>query len=139
MTPDLPITVRLDRIDLLRIQQMVEDRRKVPVSRTEKVDSWTTRDGDLIEEFKHVRDYPPDLILPRIVPGQTTEMRGWRCPGCGSTDTSVWGVTTVPESGTFECNDCQAAGEWGIYCQRPVPIHLDEKCDCPVDFDEPTT
>ena len=122
--------VRLDRIEVLRIQQMAEDRRKVPVARVEMVDSWTSVDGDLIEMFHHVRDYPPELVFPPIVPGQTTEMRGWRCPGCDSTNTSSWGVTTCPDSSSFVCNACGASAEFSAYCPLPGGIHPGGRCDC---------
>lgn len=122
--------VRLDRIDLLRIQQMVEDRRKVPVARVEMVESWTTVDGDLIEMFHHVRDFPSAFRFPGIAPGQTTEVRGWRCPRCDSTNTSSWGVTTVPDSSSFVCNECGARGEYSMYCPLPGGVHLGGRCDC---------
>ena len=78
MTPDGSNVIRLGIEDPRRIHEVVERRREVPVVRVEKVHSWATADGDLIEEYEHVREYPRDLTFPRIAPGQTTEMRGWR-------------------------------------------------------------
>ena len=101
----------------------------IPVSRVDKVDEWTTADGDLIVEYEHYRDYPPPLRLPRIVPGQTTEVRGWKCAKCGSKGTSIWGVTTVVGVGTFECGGCGVVTPWDEYCR----LNDGAPCDCPVD------
>ena len=111
-------------------------RREVPIDHIELDETWTTREGYTIELYKHVRHYPPELTFGgggfRIVPGQTTEMRGWPCPSCGSVDTSCWGVTTMTDAASFQCHDCRAEGEWSLYCSNtPSPVHLSAYCDCP--------
>lgn len=129
-----PVEVTLTDDELRSVFDLVERRWAVPVDRVELTEAWTTHDGYRIEHYLHVRDYPPELILGghgfRIMPGQRTEMRGWPCPRCGSVKPSSWGFTTVVEA-WFQCQDCQAEGEWSPYCTRsPAPIHLDDRCDC---------
>ena len=126
------VSVTLSEEDMDHVMQLVERRLQTPVVKVELVHSFETSEGHEIDEYSHVRDYPPELRFPGIVPGQTTEMRGWPCPNCGSVDTSCWGVTTVAGSAGFECRSCGAKGRWSIYCRlRPTPVHLDAECDCP--------
>lgn len=128
---DGTVEIELDDDEMARATRLAEERRAVPVFEVIEDYRWTTPDGYEIVEYTHRREYPAHLRLPGINPGQTEEMRGWPCPKCGSTDTSCWGVSTVPDTSSFECRNCDATGEWLLECPRhPSPIHLDDECAC---------
>jgi hypothetical protein len=132
--PDGTVTVELDSDEMARATRLAEERRAVPVSEVVEDYRWTTPEGYEIVQYTHRRVYPARLKAPRIVPGQTEEMRGWPCPNCGSTETSCWGVSSVPDLASFECRDCDATGMWVLECpRRPSPVHLDDECNCAPD------
>ena len=140
---DLNSEFQLDTIDeetLHRAAWATEMRKKVPVARIEPTSGWVTEDGLEIRAYEHVRDYPPFLVFKGLVPAQQTEVRGWPCPGCGSTETSTWSYTFSMGHGRFECTNCAAKRIFDISwpCRlRPTPVHLDGPCDCePMDEEE---
>lgn len=130
--PDGTVGIELSDNDLAEVDRLVNERRAVPVFEFVETDRWTTRDGYEIVEYEHRRVYPTHLRFSGVNPGQTEEQRGWPCPTCGSTDTSVRGITTVPERSVFVCGGCGATGDWLFACRRrPSPVHLHGGCVCP--------
>lgn len=113
-------TVDLEEVDQILEALFTRLRRELRDSIWEKVETWTSDDCHVVEESF---SYPWYLV------------KGERCHVCGSTATLHRTHRSVPDSGIFQCDNCETSAKTSLYCQHPGGIHPEGRCDCPVDFD----
>ena len=117
--PDHDPTVDLTEVDDILESLFVSLRRELRNSIREKVDTWETDDGHVVEEFYRDRWYV---------------VEGAPCHVCGGTSTFHWTHRTANDVGHFNCDDCGTNGETSKYCEHPGGIHHDDLFLCPFSF-----
>jgi len=101
-------TVDMKQVDEILESLFVDLRRELRNSTWEKVDSWETADGHVVEKFYRDRWY---------------DIQGEQCHVCGSTSTSYRTHRNVPDTGIFQCDNCETTGKTSTFCRHPGGMH----------------